>query len=66
MFRYATMPRRALAAMILVTLALGAAAGCSWMGRTAGKAQAKVERKVDAVEKGYDEGYKEEKAKSGQ
>lgn len=35
--------------------------GCSWVGRTAGKASAKIERKADAVEQGYKEGYNEEK-----
>lgn len=38
--------------------------GCSWMGRTAGKAQAKLERKAQAVEDGYHEGYESEKAKT--
>ena len=50
--------------VLLAVFAIAAASGCSWMGRTAGKAQAKVERKVDAVEQGYDKGYKEEKAKT--
>jgi hypothetical protein len=36
--------------------------GCSWLGQTAGKAQAKIERKVNAVEQGYEEGYKNEKS----
>lgn len=56
---------RILVFMLLAVLALGTAGGCSWMGRTAGKAQAKVERKVDAVEQGYHQGYSEEKGKSG-
>lgn len=38
--------------------------GCSWMGKTAGKAQAKLERKTQAVEDGYHEGYESEKAKT--
>ncbi len=37
--------------------------GCSWMGRTAGKAHAKIERKTEAVKEGYEEGYTEEKSK---
>ena len=40
--------------------------GCSWAGRTAGKAQAKIERKADDVQDGYHRGYKEEKAKENQ
>jgi hypothetical protein len=40
--------------------------GCSWLGKTAGKAQAKIERKTDSVERGYEDGYKEEKAKQQQ
>lgn len=40
--------------------------GCSWAGRTAGKAQAKIERKADDVQEGYHRGYKEEKAKENQ
>jgi hypothetical protein len=52
--------------MVLAAVVLAAAGGCSWMGRTVGKAQAKVERKVDSVEQGYEQGYKEEKAKNGQ
>lgn len=37
--------------------------GCSWVGRTAGKASAKIERKVDDVQQGYKDGYKEEHTK---
>jgi hypothetical protein len=37
--------------------------GCSWVGRTAGKASAKIERKADAVQQGYNDGYKEEQKK---
>lgn len=37
--------------------------GCSWVGRTAGKASAKIERKADAVQQGYDDGRKEEQTK---
>ncbi len=55
---------RSFALLLLAVLAVSSAGGCSWMGRTAGKAQAKVERKIDAVEQGYDQGYKQEKAKS--
>lgn len=50
------------AALIAISL-LGAAGGCSWMGRTAGKAQAKVERNVKSMEEGYQEGYETERAK---
>ena len=49
---------------LLAVVALSAVSGCSWMGRTAGKAQAKIERKTDAVEQGYEQGYQQEKAKS--
>lgn len=37
--------------------------GCSWVGRTAGKASAKIERKVDAVQQGYKDGYNGEQNK---
>jgi hypothetical protein len=37
--------------------------GCSWVGRTAGKAQAKIERKATTVEESYHQGYREEKKK---
>ena len=37
--------------------------GCSWVGRTAGKAQAKIERKATTVEQSYHQGYEEEKEK---
>ena len=37
--------------------------GCSWVGETAGKAQAKLERKVGAMQQGYEDGYKNEKIK---
>ena len=47
-------------AILATSVLLG---GCSWMGRTAGKAQAKVERKIGSVEEGYHEGYSQEKAK---
>ncbi|WCB47062.1 hypothetical protein [Nitratidesulfovibrio vulgaris] len=55
------MYQRALA--ILLILSFGAASGCSWVGRTAGKVQAKIERKTDAVEKGYNDGYSGERQK---
>lgn len=42
-----------------------AVSGCSWLGRTAGKAQAKIERKASDLEHGYQQGYEEEKDKSG-
>lgn len=35
--------------------------GCSWVGRTAGKAQAKLERKANDLEEGYHQGYGDEK-----
>lgn len=47
---------------VCLIVLLSAAGGCSWIGRTAGKAQAKMERKADALEDGYKKGYKEEKA----
>ncbi len=61
--RLSSLPR-ILCCALVAAFALGAGSGCSWMGRTAGKAQAKVERKTDAVEQGYHQGYSEEKAKS--
>ncbi|MDR2124250.1 MAG: hypothetical protein LBP38_04610 [Desulfovibrio sp.] len=48
--------------IILLSLSF-AAGGCSWMGKTAGKAQAKIERKANEVEQGYHRGYTEEKKK---
>ncbi len=44
----------------VVVMCMFLAGGCSWLGNTAGKAQAKIERKIDAVEKGYEEGYNNE------
>jgi len=51
--------------VILLALAtmLAGTAGCGWMGRTAGKAQAKVERGVDAMNQGYKDGYEKEQSK---
>ena len=66
MYRHISSVSRMLCCALLAAFALGAVSGCSWMGRTAGKAQAKVERKADAVEQGYHQGYNEEKAKSSQ
>ncbi len=64
MITYTKLLPRFAALALTAALALAFTSGCSWMGRTAGKAQAKVERKIDAVEQGYDQGYKEEKGKS--
>ena len=51
--------------LLLMALACSVAlSGCSWVGRTAGKAQAKIERKVNDVESGYNEGYDGEKSKT--
>lgn len=41
-----------------------AVTGCSWVGQTAGKAQAKIERKTQDLEQGYHRGYEQEKAKT--
>ncbi|MDR1686253.1 MAG: hypothetical protein LBR82_07430 [Desulfovibrio sp.] len=50
--------------VLCMVLLLGiSAGGCSWMGRTAGKAQAKVERKAHDLERGYHQGYEEEQVK---
>jgi PBP1b-binding outer membrane lipoprotein LpoB len=38
--------------------------GCSWVGRTAGKAQAKIERKAESLEQGYQDGYEQEKKRN--
>jgi outer membrane lipopolysaccharide assembly protein LptE/RlpB len=46
---------------IMMTISLSA---CSWVGRTAGKAQAKIERKIGSVEHGYSQGYDTEKKRS--
>lgn len=51
-----------LTGMLAISL-LTAAGGCSWMGRTAGKAQAKMEKGVKSMEEGYQEGYESERAK---
>ena len=48
---------------VVLVAALFFSFGCSWVGRTAGKASAKIERKVDDVQQGYKDGYKEEQAK---
>ena len=52
---------RILATTLIALLFLSC--GCSWVGRTAGKASAKIERKADAVQQGYNDGYKEEQKK---
>ena len=52
---------RILAAALIATFFFSL--GCSWVGRTAGKASAKIERKVDDVQQGYKDGYKDEQAK---
>jgi len=52
---------RILATTLIALLFLSC--GCSWVGRTAGKASAKIERKTDAVQQGYDDGRKEEQTK---
>lgn len=54
-----------LAAFLVLTLMTALASGCSWMGRTAGRAQAKAERNVEALEKGYKDGYESERGKTG-
>ena len=36
--------------------------GCSWMGRTSGKAVATVEGGAENLSKGYKQGYKEKRA----
>lgn len=51
-----------------VTVLLAAAfllscSGCSWMGRTVGKAQGSIERGLDNFESGYHEGYKQDSPK---
>lgn len=53
---------RILAALLTAALAFGVA-GCSWMGRTAGKTQAAVEDGVNDMERGYHQGYNQEKRK---
>lgn len=51
--------------LLLLALAgmLSGTAGCGWMGKTAGKAQAAVENGVEAMNKGYKDGYEEKRAK---
>ena len=51
------------AVLLALAAVLAGTAGCGWMGRTAGKAQAKVERGVDAMNQGYKDGYEKEHAK---
>lgn len=51
--------------VVLLALAavLAGTAGCGWMGRTAGKAQAKVEKGVEAMNQGYKDAYEQEHSK---
>jgi len=51
-------------AIALLALAAVMAGGCSWMGRTAGRAQAKAERNIKAIEEGYHDGYDSERART--
>lgn len=57
-------PSRAILAGLFAALLIANVGGCSWMGRTAGKAQAKVERNMQSIEKGYQEGYETERGKT--
>ena len=50
--------------LLLTLFSLTAVSGCSWVGRTAGKAQAKIEESADDTKSGYKQGYQQEKAKS--
>ena len=50
-------------ALCLIAVFLSTSCACSWIGRTAGKAQAKMERKADAVQQGYKDGYRSESKK---
>lgn len=51
--------------LLLSCVLVALLAGCAWMGKTAGKAQAKIERGANEMEQGYNQGYKQEKAKEG-
>ncbi|MDR1947728.1 MAG: hypothetical protein LBQ51_11265 [Desulfovibrio sp.] len=53
-----------LGVLLIMLLPALSAGGCSWAGRTAGKAQAKIERGAQDLEQGYQRGYEEEKGKS--
>ncbi len=55
---------RASLSLLLVLFSVTTLAGCSWMGRTAGKAQAKIEDSAQDTKSGYKQGYAEEKSKS--
>ncbi len=50
-------------ALCAIAIFLSTTCACSWVGRTAGKAQAKMERKIESVEHGYKEGYASETKK---
>lgn len=50
--------------LLLTLFSLTALSGCSWVGRTAGKAQAKIEESADETKSGYRQGYQQEKAKA--
>lgn len=49
-----------LASAVLTALAL--AAGCSWIGETAGRARAGVENAINDTRSGYHKGYAEGKS----
>jgi len=51
-------------ALLTLMLVAALATGCSWMGRTAGKAQAKAEKNLKAIEQGYHDGYEQEHSRS--
>ena len=55
---------RAVLSLLRVLCRVTTLAGCGWMGRTAGKAQAKIEDSAQDTKSGYRQGYAEEKAKS--
>ena len=55
---------RASLSLLLILFSLTSFAGCSWMGRTAGKAQAKIEDSAQDTKQGYRLGYAEEKTKT--
>ena len=52
--------QRFLTAAILAALAL--AAGCSWIGETAGRAKAGVENAISDTKSGYHRGYSQGKS----
>lgn len=52
--------KKTLALIMLLLFVAAQAAGCSWMGRTTGKAVNSIEKGADKFEKGYEEERKKD------